>query len=452
VDADVIVAGAGIAGLVTARHLVAAGHRVVVLEARDRVGGRTEHGRLADGTRVELGGQWLGPGQDRMYELVAELGLETFPTHLDGDLVVLFGGRRDRMPSTFRARPPLPPHVLADIAQARLRLDRLRRRVPLDAPWTGPGAVAQDARTFESWIRGNVLTTAGRSYFRLVTQGVFAAEPRQLSLRHVLYYLHAGDGLEVLTETDRGAQQDRVVGGAAAICDRLAADLDDRVRLRTPLREVRSCGDGVEVVAADDARWRARRVVVTLPPVLAGRLRYDPPLPAARDQLTQRLPAGSVAKHLAVYDRPFWREDGLSGISAADAGPVKLTYDVSPPSGTPGILLGFTEGDDARRVAALAPEQRRAAVLACFVLAFGPAAADPSEYLERDWSAEEFTRGCYGAHAGPGVWTTVGPALRRPVGPIHWAGTETSSAWNGYLEGAVRSADRVTAEVLAALA
>jgi monoamine oxidase len=455
VDVDVIVLGAGLAGLVTARHLVAAGHEVLVLEARDRVGGRLEHGELTDGTPVELGGQWIGPTQDRMAELVDELGLASFPAHNDGEVLLLLGGRRARMASHRGAIPPLSPFVLADLAQAQARLERLARQVPLDAPWEAPRARVHDARTFESWIRSNVHTRLGREYFRLLTEAVFAAEPRDLSLLHALFYVHAGGDLDTLINTDRGAQERRIVGGSARIAEELARQLGDRVRLGSPARAIaqRSSGDdgGVEVEVAGGERIAACRVVVTLPPTLAGRLVYEPALPPWRDQLVQRLPAGSVSKCFAVYDDPFWRDEGCNGTSIADVGPVKLTFDNSPPGGRPGVLLGFTEGDDARRMSRLTPAERRDAVLACFVRAFGPRAAEPREYLERDWAAEPYTRGCYGAHFTPGTWTTFGPALREPVGAIHWAGAETATVWNGYMEGAVRSADRVAAEVLTAL-
>jgi monoamine oxidase len=453
VDVDVVVVGAGLAGLVTAQHLVTAGATVQVLEARTRVGGRLEHGHLADGTTVELGGQWIGPGQDRVVGLLDDLGLDSFPSYNDGQILVLFGGERGRMASHRGAVPPLNPFVLADLLQAQLRFDRLARRVPLEAPWTGPRARVHDARTFESWIRSNLHTSTGRGFFRLLATGVFAAEPRDLSLLHALFYVRAGSDLDTVVNIDRGAQERRIAGGSARIAEGLASRLGDRVRLGTPVRRLVQRTDGAAVTAVLDGGGgvRARRAVVTLPPTLAGRLVYEPALPPWRDQLTQRVPAGAVTKFHAVYDTPFWREEGLNGVSMADRGPVRLTFDNSPPSGSPGILLGFAEGDDARRLSALEAAQRREAVTGCLVRAFGSRAARPREFLERDWAAEEYTRGCYGAHFTPGTWTSYGHALRPPVGAIHWAGAETAEAWNGYMEGAVRSADRAAAEVLTAL-
>ena len=443
--------GAGLSGLAAARRLHPSGVEVTVLEARSRVGGRTEGGTTADGTPVELGGQWLGPTQTRMYALVEELGLETFPTFNTGRHVVQLGGKQSRMASRRGAVPRLNPFVLADLLQGLTRFQRLADKVPLDEPWTAPGAAALDNQTFESWIRRNLRTATGRAYFRVATEAVFSAESGNLSALHALFYAHSGTDLEGLLSTDRGAQQDRIVGGSIRISETMADGLGDRVRLGGPVRRIEHGDRRVVATTRGGEVFEAERAIVTLPPTLAGRLEYEPILPSWRDQLTQRLPAGSVIKLFAVYDEPFWRNDGLTGQAASDEGPIKVTFDNSPPSGTPGVLMGFMEANDGRAAARLSPEERKQAALACFVRYFGPRAARPVEYLERDWMAEEFSRGCYGAHFTTGVWGDFGPALTAPIGRLHWAGAECSPVWNGYMEGAVRSGEQAADDVLAAL-
>ncbi len=447
----VVVVGAGLAGLCAARRLRANGVEVTVLEARDRVGGRTEAATTADGTPVELGGQWIGPTQNRMYELVGELGLTTFPTWNRGDTMIQLGGRRRRMDSTPGAAPKLNPIVLADLAQGLARFGRRAAGISLTEPWRSEGAVALDRQTFETWIRRNLRTETGRAYLRVVCEAVFSAEASDLSALHALFYAHSGTDLDTLVATEGGAQQDRIVGGSVRIAETLAADLGDAVRLGRPVRRIDHDHTGVRVTTRSGEVVEGDHVIVTLPPTLAGRLEYDPALPSWRDQLTQRLPAGSVIKLHAVYPDPFWRDDGLNGQAASDQGPVKVTFDNSPPSGTPGILMGFMEANDGRTWARRPAPERRQAAIDCFVRYFGTAAAQPVEYLERDWMDEEFSRGCYGAHFTPGVWSAYGHALRTPVGRIHWAGAECSPVWNGYLEGAVRSGETTAADVVAQL-
>lgn len=252
--------------------------------------------------------------------------------------------------------------------------------------------------------------------------------------------------LETLLAVDRGAQQDRVVGGSWLIAQRMADDLGDVVRLGVTVQQIDHGADPA-VILRDGERIGADRVIVALPPTLAGRLDYAPALPQWRDQLTQRTPAGSVAKTFAVYDRPFWRDAGLNGQVASDRGPVKVAFDVSPPNTEIGVLLGFVEGGEARRWARLTEAERRRTVIDSLVRYFGAAAAHPIEYVEKDWSTEQFTRGCYGAHFAPGVWTSYGEALREPIGPLYWAGAEYATDWNGYMEGAVRAGER-TADLI----
>ncbi len=435
-NADVVVIGAGLAGLAAARTLRARGREVVVLEARDRVGGRTLNEPIGDGKIVEIGAQWVGPTQDRILALIAELGLETFPTYTGGRNTFERGGRISHYSGTI---PRTNPIGLAEVGIAMKRLNSMAAKIPPEAPWAATNARRWDSETFATWMRRNVRTGVARDILRLAIIGVWAAEPEDVSLLHVLFYIRSAGSLEVLTDTEGGAQQDRIVGGSQLISLRMAAELGEGVvALDAPVRAIAHDDNGV-IVRSDRFEVSAKRAIVAVPPILAGRIIYDPPLPARRDGLSQRMAQGSVVKCMAVYERPFWRDRGLSGAITSVSGPVSVGFDNSPPDGKPGVLLGFLEGRAARDAADLPREERRKLVAESFGRLFGPEAADPIAYVDRAWGADEWSRGCYGGFFGPGGWTDYGPALREPIGPIHWAGAETAVVWNGYMDGAVGS-------------
>ncbi len=447
---DVVVVGAGLAGLAAARRIAGKGHSVAVLEARDRVGGRTLNHPLGGGKIVEIGGEWVGPTQDRVLALIKELGLKTFKTFNTGDNVYFRSGAPIERQTYTGAIPPANPASLAELAVALQRLDSMALEVPLDRPWKAPRASEWDGQTFETWKLANTTVQETRDLIDLGAEAVWAAEPRDISLLHVLFYIHSAGSFENLINTAGGAQEQRIVGGSQRISIEMAKRLGSRVVLGAPVLEIERRRGVVEALTPK-GRWTAKRIIVTVPPTLAGRIRYDPPLPALRDQLTQRVPMGSVIKCMAIYDRPFWRDDGLTGQATSNVGAVRVTFDNSPPSGRPGVLLGFMEGHQARVFAQRSTRRRRAAVLDSFASYFGEKARQPRSYVDKSWADDPWTRGCYEGYTPPGVLLEFGEALRRPVGRIHWAGTETATLWNGYMDGAVQSGYRAADEVLAGL-
>ena len=450
---DVVVVGAGLAGLSAAHRLAGARGSVVVLEARDRVGGRTLNRSVGEGEVVEVGGQWIGPTQDRLAALARELGVATYKTFFQGQAVYHRKGQRILFDSTS----PVPPDPDAgDAARVVVGLDALSAGVSRTEPWASPRAAEFDSQTFETWKLANVATDGGRFLTDLAIQAVWACEPRDVSLLHVLFYIAcAGNettpgSLFRLISTPDGAQDSRFVGGSQRIAEGLARRLGRRVVLEAPVRRIAAEGGGVRVVS-DAGTWICRRVIVTGPPALTAQIDVEPALPADRAQLVQRFPQGSAIKCHAVYPMPFWRDEGLSGYVNADSGPIRLMYDNTPASGRPGVLLGFIEGHEARAWGARPAAERRAAVLDAFARFIGPRAAAPTRFVEQDWAQEPWTRGCYVGFTPPGVLLDYGPAIRRPVGPIHWAGAEYATFWNGYMDGAVRSGEEVAGDVLQAL-
>jgi monoamine oxidase len=443
-EADVIVVGAGLAGLMAARQLVAAGRSVLVIEARDRVGGRTVNASIGAGKVTEMGGQWVGPTQERLLALASELGIETFSTYHEGRNLLELRGKLRRYKGTI---PRLAPHVLLDIDRARRKVRRAARRVPADAPWTAPKAEELDSLTLASWVRKAARTRKARRLLEVAIGTVMGTGSAELSALWMLSYVSSAGSFDALIDVEGGAQQDRFVGGSQAISQRLAEELGDVIALAAPVRRISQDGGGLDV-EADGLGARAHRVIVAVPPPLAGRIAFAPSLGGRRDQLTQRMAHGALTKCAAVYPEPFWREGGLSGQAVSDRGPVTTTFDNSPPDGAPGVLLGFIAGAEAIRHARRSEADRRRIVLESFERLFGERAAKPGIYLETAWAEEEWTRGGPVCSFTPGSLVPYGEALRQPAGRIHWAGAETATVWCGYMEGAVRSGERAAEEVL----
>ncbi len=448
VACEVAIIGAGLAGLMAARTLVAEGKDVLVLEAQNRVGGRTLNHALGQGKDLELGGQWLGPTQEKMYSLCKELGLETYPTYTRGEQIVSLNGRTFRLKAGENALSALPSEVALEVSQVLEQLEAMSQSLDLEAPQCHAQALEWDNETFEGWLEAHTQHTETRDYLQLELKGLFAAEASDVSLLHVLFTLKSGGGFYNLINVTNGAQQDRIVGGSQRIAETMAEALGKRVILSTPVRRLEQTETHVHIIA-DNLTVTAEQVIVTLPPNLANRLDYKPALPEARQELMKGTTMGSVIKMMVVYETPFWREEGLSGQVLSDTGLIHTLYDNSPQDGSCGVLLGFAEGANARHLRCLGRDVREQLMVECLITHFGSKALDYKEYLEKNWLSDPWAQGGYCGHFGPGLWTKYGETLHEPCGRIHWAGTETSSLWNGYMEGAVCSGERAAKEILA---
>jgi monoamine oxidase len=469
---DVAVVGGGIAGLTAAFNLAGKGHSVRVLEARNRVGGRIWNHDLGGGKVSERGGTFVGPTQDRLMALANKMNVGTFDTYDNGDDLYINNVDNPAgliRPMTYSdtgptGTAPPDPTILADLNNVISNLDEMSKSVPVDAPWSAKQAASWDGQTLEAYINSQSSNPRFKALIPVATRPIFGAEPRELSLLFVLFYIASSGNpqnpgtFERNFDTRGGGQQSRFIGGSQLIPIRVAQHLGPkRVLLNAPVRQIDQGKQGV-TVHADGHTVVAKRAIVAIPPVLAGRIHYQPGLPAARDQLTQRYPQGTLTKVAAMYDTPFWRDAGLTGQVLDTGGPVSASFDDSPPDGSPGVLFGFVGGDNARSFNVMSPAARQNAVLQQFVswfssqsAALGAAAKQARGYFDTNWSAEVWTRGCPVGIPSLGTLTAYGPHLRAPVGRIHWAGTETSDYWNGYMDGAVRSGERAAGEVLTGL-
>lgn len=445
---DVLVVGAGLSGLAAARVLAAAGREVLVLEARDRVGGRTLNHSIGNGHVVEVGGEFVGPTQDRILALAQAVGVETFLVYNEGSDVEIIGGQRSLYPAATGV--PTDPRTQRLLVDLLAKLDPIAKEVGPAAPWRAKRAKELDHTTFAEFARpfvGNRL----RPILEAVNNSVWGVDSDQLSLLYVASYAAAaGDAqnpgsLFRLVSTAGGAQEQRFVGGSQLVAQRVAEQLGDRVLLRTPVTGLALTGSGARVYA-EQRVIDAERVIVAVPPPLA--LEFTRGLSQRRAKLLAGMHMGHLIKSEAVYPAPFWRAEGLSGQGISDEGIASVPFDNSPPDGSVGVLFGFTGGRAADRLARLPAGERRRLVLERFRQYVGDMALSPTQFVEHDWRSAKWTRGCPTGIPRPGILSRYGDTLRAPIGPVHFAGTETSDYWQGYMDGAVRSGERAARETL----
>jgi monoamine oxidase len=445
---DVVVVGAGISGLVAARKLVKAGKSVLVVEARDRVGGRVLNHTLTGGSVIESGGAFVGPTQNHILALAKELNVETFKEYVTGKNVYVANGTTLKYTGTV----PPDPLILADAALLQLKIDDMSKQVPVDAPWSAKKALEWDSITVDQWIRQNTIVPRVRDVLKAYLQPSFGTDGLNMSLLFLLWYIAtAGDEthpgtFERSSGTADAAQDSRFVGGSQLVPLKMAQALGSKVALNAPVRRISQTSSSVKV-STDRGTVQAKQVIVAVPPPLALGIDWSPLLPPQRLQLLERMPMGTLMKCDAVYAKPFWRDKGLSGSGVATYGAVRAMFDNSPPDGSVGVLLAFVGGSTWETYGTKSLAERKAAVLEGFARFVGNEALAPTEYVEQDWTHERWTMGSPIASHVPGAITSFGSTIREPVGRVHWAGTETSTYWSGFMDGAVRAGERAATEV-----
>jgi monoamine oxidase len=438
-DPDVIIVGAGIAGLVAARGLTERGRYVSVLEARDRVGGRLLSETGPEGVVIELGGQWVGPEHDRTRALAATLGLCLCDLPAEGDATAMIDGKRLSMAGSV---PGAEPSIRDDLCRAAAKLDDLVAATRLEDPAAGPQMQAFDRELAADWLARNLATVGGRAIARGLVEMCFAYTAEETSMLGFLFDIRAAGSIAGVLD----AQAQVVAGGAQQLAIGLARELGERVVTGARVIEV-SWEPGRVTLTAGDRRWSAAAAVFCIPPRLLGEVAFTPALPAARQALNA-MPTGNVIKLVAVYPRPFWRAHGHSGSTFSIGAPLTVTVDVSPLDGHRGVLLALAcaTAADRLRLERSGPAREQLALRA-LVECLGDQASRPERLYMRDWSAEPLTGGCYAGHFVPGILNAAGGALRTPVPPLYFAGTETALEWHGYIEGAVRSGERVAEQI-----
>ncbi len=439
---DVIIVGAGAAGLWAAVTLREAGKSVLVVEAGDRIGGRLKAG-LLDGVVFDLGGNWVGPGQDYSYKVAARYSMETYDTpNVGKDLIEVNG------------------EVFAEEGNAEVYNAVVRSPYELIGQWVNkmrrtefdnsPEFYVWDKATMETWLLENIDDTRAYAYLTAVIRGFFTKDPCQLSMLDFFGSFLEQSIDEELRTTD-GALEHCFVDGFHKMTVHMAESLDkDTVILKAPVRSIFQDNTAVTVVS-DKGTWQAQRIIITAPPPMAAQIDFTPPLPFKKSGQMDRMPMGSVIKCLLSYSSPFWRDQGYSGHCHTTSLMTNAFQDITPPNYDGGILVVFIGGDTSLSLSDTTVEQRRQQVTSDIASVFGPEALTPRDYIDNVWSVEPWIKGGYSCAVQPGSYSVFGDSLAEPFGRIHWAGTETADTNPGYVDGALRSAERAVGEVLAQL-
>src|SRR5580692_5385388 len=441
---DVVVVGAGFSGLTTARALAKAGKRVVVLEARNRVGGRVKAGTIA-GRTVDVGGMWAAASQTRILDLIKEFGFQLVPQFEKGKNITEANHRRFEGSGNAFGWGKATDQEAARVIG---KVDTLSKEVPLDAPWKAAKAREWDTISAEDWFAKNTTNPEVLGTLRGLTRGILTADAYQISFLYFLFYMRSGDSFLSQAGFGQGTTQAWTVRETMhGVAAKIGEELKEAIVFESPVRAISQNEAGV-TVEAEKGKWDAEFAIVCLPPPLALRIQYTPILTPEREILLQHMPMGSVIKYWVAYEKPFWRARGYSGLITSDELPSNLICaDSSLSDSGPGFLVGFMEARGGVLWSGAGKDARRTEVVRQLVRFFGADAAQVIDYEDQDWPSDPWSRGCYVASPAPGILSSVGALIRQPHGRVHWAGTETSDRWAGYIDGAVRSGERA-AEVL----
>ncbi|WP_416838795.1 flavin monoamine oxidase family protein [Haloferax sp. DFSO52] len=445
---DVVVVGGGLAGLSAGRSLRNAGIDAVVVEARDRVGGKSYTAHTDYGDVVEYGGQWVGADQEHVLSLIDAFDIDTRPQYDDGAVVSRVAGQRYVEPTYMDALRALPGESGSELLAAFEEIARCIKQIPGARPQNAPHADEWDAMTLQTWIDQQFETPEAQAAFERMIPGIYTADPSDISFLFFCYYARTAGGFHMVAGLDEEEDSHTdVVVDVQSIAQSVADELGDAVHCGHPVTRIEQDDDSVRV-QTPERTYTASYVVVAVPPTLAGRIDYEPALPAARDELMQRMPNGTVVKCHVRYVDPFWRDSGFSGLVEDDVGPVNYFFDDGHPDGETGRLVGFICGSNAREWADKSTDERRVAVIDQLVSLFDDDRFDtPIDYLDQSWPSDPYSRGAYHGYPTPGTMTACWDAIREPVGRIHWAGAETATRWYGHMDGAIRSGRRAADEI-----
>lgn len=442
---QVIIIGAGFSGIAAAKKLHEAGIPFLVLEARERLGGRVYTKQIKEDLYLDFGGQWIGPSQDRMYALCEELGIHYYDTYDQGYNVLDINQQIKKFKGLI---PKMDFLSLINLDYVLKKLERLAKSIPLENPWLHPKALEFDSISLGAFIISHCKTSSCKKVLTLALETVFAAELNEVALLHALFYFKSGRDLNTLINIKNGAQLHRIEGGMQCIVDAMAKPFIDKIIFNKPVEKIFTEG-GKKKISGVDFSFTAEKIIMAIPPTLAGKINFYPMLSSAKKQLIDRIAMGQVGKCFMVYEKPFWRTSGFSGQAFADNNsPFQSMFDASPKDSKYGIILAFTIANRAKAYFENTKEKRKESMLRKLVAYFGKEAETPMFYEDFNMTDEAWSRGCYAGLYPTGAWTGFQDAYAKTENDIYWAGTEASKVWYGYIEGAVRAGEKAAEKII----
>ncbi|XP_042539566.1 amine oxidase [flavin-containing] A [Dipodomys spectabilis] len=449
---DVVVIGGGISGLAAAKLLSKYDINVLVLEARDRVGGRTYTVRNEHVKWVDVGGAYVGPTQNRILRLSKELGLETYKVNIRERLVQYVKGKSYPFRGAF---PPVwNPITYLDYNNLWRTMDKMGKEIPADAPWDAPHAEEWDKMTMKDLFDKICWTKTAREFATLFVNINVTSEPHEVSALWFLWYVKQCGGTTRIFSVSNGGQERKFVGGSGQVSERIMDLLGDRVKLSRPVTYIDHSGENIIVETLNHEVYECKYIISAIPPTLTAKIHFKPELPSERNQLIQRLPMGAIIKCMMYYREAFWKKKDYCGcmIIEDEEAPISITLDDTKPDGSLPAIMGFILARKADRLTKLHKEIRKRKICELYAKVLeSEEALHPVHYEEKNWCEEQYSGGCYTAYFPPGIMTQYGRVIRQPVGRIYFAGTETATHWSGYMEGAVEAGERAAREVLNAV-
>lgn len=436
-ESDVVIIGAGLAGLTAADKLTQAGYQVIVVEGRDRVGGRIKTIDVA-GLKVDAGATWVGPHHEAIRDLALRLDTPLVPQVRPGKSVFSFDSERQ-----VEDEEPQNPEATDDLYRAFNAIQILADDIPVAAPWQHPDAAYLETLSLSEWLTSISVLESTRKFFNVLSLVHWGAPVADVSLFNVIRYIKCFGTIEVMLKVEGGDQQDRIKGTAHGLVNKFADTINAQILVNAPAEHILTDEGHVTVKTAQHA-IRARYALITASPAHRSSIKFTPPLPEQYYGLSRSWRLGALSKAFVAYKHPFWREEGLSGESVSDGETVFLTFDVTPVEETPAVLMVFC---DARGFDGFTQEERRRRVLSDLVHLYGDRANEPIDYADFAWGNDTFAAGGPNPAVGPKAWMTFGPYLSEPVGLIHWAGTETAHETSGTMNGAILSGQRAAEEI-----